>query len=84
MESNLCKSSNLDSSPDIFDRNNPDNWAKPGYNKLNKFGLNQKQFDALSEHMLNIAFDSYYTNGVLIELAKSLNFEYLDYYDRED
>jgi hypothetical protein len=68
----------------IHDRNNPLNWAPPHYSEENQFNLTQAQFFALSEHMLRIANDTWYTNGVLIELANSLGFEYLDYYQRED
>ena len=69
---------------DSHDINNPKNWAPPYYGKENKFNLTQAQFFELSEHMLRIASDTWYTNGVLIELAESLGLDYLDYYQRED
>jgi hypothetical protein len=68
---------------DSHNINDPSNWA-PSYYKENQFNLTQAQFFALSEHMLRIASDTWYTNGVLIELAESLGLEYLDYYQRED
>lgn len=69
---------------DVHDINNPANWAPPYYSKENQFNLTQAQFFALSEHMLRIASDTWYTNEVLMELAESLGLEYLDYYQREE
>ena len=46
--------------------------------------MTQEFFYNLSEFMLENTNDSWYTNGVLIEMAELFKLEYLDYYQRED